>query len=216
MKFTSSITVVATALVSALLVSSTVEAHVTANPSVGVSGAYFQSNFRVPHGCDGNATDAITIQIPKGVTSVKPKVTVPWTTKIDMVPLETPIVTPTGTINTTVGSVTWSGGNLPDSFYEDFGLQFKLPVMEGPLYWSVFQHCVNGGWQNWTNAPDAAGKTAGFPAAVITIANATTTTTGGAGAASPSNKPTSAASGLFLGSVPAVLIGAAAALMAMA
>jgi len=117
-----------------------------------------------------------------------------------------------------VGSVTWSGGNLPDSFYEDFGLQFKLPVMEGPLYWFVSQHCTNGAWNNWTNVPDAAGKTAGFPAAVITITNATTTDSHG-GSATPtgSAKPTSGAAGVFQSSATfhAVLIGAGAFLIAM-
>ncbi|GJJ78056.1 hypothetical protein EMPS_10415 [Entomortierella parvispora] len=219
MKFSSSVTVLASALVSAILLgSSSVEAHVTANPSVAVSGGYFQSNFRVPHGCDGNATDSVTVEIPKGVSGVKPKATVPWITNINMVPLDTPITTPTGTINTTVGSITWSGGNLLDSYYEDFGLQFKLPVMEGPLYWSVYQHCTNGAWNNWTNIPDASGKTAGFPAAVITVANATTTD-GHGGSASPStsSKPSSAV-GVFqsMATFHSVLIGAAALLMTMA
>ncbi|KAG0100389.1 hypothetical protein BGZ93_001852 [Podila epicladia] len=179
MKFTAAIATV----VSTIFLASSAQAHVTANPSVAVSGSYFQTNFRVPHGCDGNATDLVIVQIPKGVASVKPRATVPWATTIQMVPLDTPIVTPTGTINTTVGSVTWANGNLPDNMYEDFGLQFKLPAMTGPLYWSVMQHCTNGAWNNWTNVPDASGKTAGFPAAVITVGNATTTTGGhGAGA----------------------------------
>ncbi|KAG0068278.1 hypothetical protein BGZ90_000647 [Linnemannia elongata] len=98
---------VATAVVSTLLLAtSNVEAHVTANPSVGVSGAYFQTNFRVPHGCEGNATDLVIVEIPKNVTSVKPRATYPWNTTINMIPLAVPIVTPTGTVNMTVGSVT--------------------------------------------------------------------------------------------------------------
>ncbi|KAF9991246.1 hypothetical protein BGZ65_000834, partial [Modicella reniformis] len=149
-------------------------AHVTANPSVGVSGAYFQTNFRVPHGCNGNATDRVIVEIPKGVSSVKPRATVPWNTTINMVPLDVPITTPTGVVNTTVGSITWSNGELSDSMYEDFSLQFKLPTMEGALYWKVYQHCVNNEWNNWTSVPDSNGKTNGFPAAVINISNATT------------------------------------------
>ncbi|KAF9937699.1 hypothetical protein BGZ75_002109 [Mortierella antarctica] len=209
------IAIVATVVSTLLLATSSVEAHVTANPSVGVSGAYFQTNFRVPHGCDGNSTDMVIVEIPKDVTSVKPRATVPWTTAINMVPLAVPITTPTGTINTTVGSVTWSGGALLDTMYEDFGLQFKLPKMEGPLYWSVYQHCVNGAWNNWTNVPDASGKTAGFPAAVITIANATATPGAAAPGASgaPSNAAGSALQTLGLGH--AAVIGAGALLMAM-
>ncbi|KAF9177811.1 hypothetical protein BGZ51_003184 [Haplosporangium sp. Z 767] len=169
MKFT----VVATAIVSTILMaSSSVEAHVTANPSVGISGGYLQTNFRVPHGCDGNATDMVIVEIPKGVSAVKPRGLQPWTTTINMVPLEVPITTPEGTVNTTIGSVTWSNGQLLDNMYEDFGLTFKLPEMEGPLYFNVNQRCVNQAWNNWTNVPDANGKTAGFPAAVIKISKA--------------------------------------------
>ncbi|KAF9283760.1 hypothetical protein BGZ68_005113 [Mortierella alpina] len=206
------IAILATVVSTLLLATSNVEAHVTANPSAGVSGAYFQANFRVPHGCDGNSTDMVIIEIPKSVTSVKPRATVPWTTAINMVPLEVPIVTPTGTVNTTVGSVTFAGGNLLDTMYEDFGLQFKLPQMTGPLYWSVYQHCVNGAWNNWTNIPDANGKTSGMPAAVINIANATATP----GAAGPgaSGTPNNAAV-QTLGLGHAAIIGAGALLMAM-
>ncbi|KAH7042366.1 hypothetical protein BKA57DRAFT_441239 [Linnemannia elongata] len=206
---------VATAVVSTLLLAtSNVEAHVTANPSVGVSGAYFQTNFRVPHGCEGNATDLVIVEIPKNVTSVKPRATYPWNTTINMIPLAVPIVTPTGTVNMTVGSVTWSNGNLADNMYEDFGLQFKLPQIIGPLYWSVYQHCVNGGWQNWTNIPDAKGATAGFPAAVITISNTTTTAPGASPSTGGDNKSAAVASQIFgLGQV--ALVGAGALMLAM-
>ncbi|KAG0263084.1 hypothetical protein BG011_009287 [Mortierella polycephala] len=133
--------IVATAIVSTILTaSSSVEAHVTANPS-----------------------------IPKGVSAVKPRGLHPWATTIGMVPLEVPITTPEGTVNTTIGSVTWSNGQLLDNMYEDFGLTFKLPEMEGPLYFNVNQRCTNQAWNNWTSIPDANGKTSGFPAAVIKI-----------------------------------------------
>ncbi|KAF8929268.1 hypothetical protein EDD21DRAFT_383927 [Dissophora ornata] len=215
MKFT----VVASAVVSTLLfATSSVEAHVTANPSIAVSGAYLQTNFRVPHGCDGNATDMVIIEVPKGVTSVKPRAVVPWNTTINMIPLDVPIVTSTSTVNTTVGSVVYSNGLLLDSMYEDFGMQFKLPVMEGALYWRVYQHCVNNAWNNWTEVPDASGKTTGFPAPVITVSNAstTTTTTTSADSTGSTNKSNAATGGFqVLGFVHIVLVGAGSLLMAM-
>ncbi|KAF9109401.1 hypothetical protein BGX27_007658 [Mortierella sp. AM989] len=205
------ITILATVVSTLLIATSSVEAHVTANPSAGVSGAYFQSNFRVPHGCDGNSTDSVTVEIPKGVTSVKPRSIYPWNATINMVPLETPITTPTGVVNTTVGSITWSNGLILDSMYEDFGLQFKLPVMEGPLYWRVYQHCVNNAWNNWTSVPDASGKTTGEPAAVINIAKATTSDT--ANGSTPTEKSGATvgfSQALGLGHVALVAAGALA------
>ena len=38
---------------------------------------------RVPHGCDGAATDTLEVKIPAGVTNVKPKLMAGWT--IDVV-----------------------------------------------------------------------------------------------------------------------------------
>lgn len=208
--------VIAASVVSTLLLAtSAVEAHVTANPSAAVSGGYFQTNFRVPHGCDGNATDRVIVEIPKGVSSVKPRATAPWATTINMVPLDVPITTPEGTINTTVGSVTWSNGVLPDSMYEDFGLTFKLPVTEGPLYWNVYQHCVNNAWNNWTGVPDASGKTSGYPAAVINISNSTnggSTSNSGSGT-KPSVAAPSVSKTVGLGHF--ALIGAGAFLVSM-
>ncbi|KAF8927930.1 hypothetical protein BGZ58_010014 [Dissophora ornata] len=170
MKFT----VIASAVVSTLLfATSSVEAHVTAFPSIGVSGAYLETNFRVPHGCDGITTDMLIIEIPKGVTFVKPRAVIPWNTTINTVPLDVPIVTPSGTLNASVVSVVYSNGLLLDSMYEDFGMQFMLPVMEGGLYWRVSQRCVNNDWRNWTAVPDANGKMTGHPAPVITVSNAT-------------------------------------------
>ncbi|KAF9581902.1 hypothetical protein BGW38_000915 [Lunasporangiospora selenospora] len=211
MKFAATVSAIVASAV--LLASSVVEAHVTTNPSAATPGSYFQTNFRVPHGCEGNTTDYVRVEIPKGVSSVKPRALYPWKTEIEMVALETPITTPTGTINSTVGFVTWSGGLIPDNMYEDFGLQMKLPQMTGNLYWSVYQRCINGGWQNWTGVPDAAGKTSGFPAAVIAIANATTNNAGG----SSGGDKASAAHGVFqtlnLGHL--ALAGASALLMAI-
>ena len=38
-----------------------------------------QITFRVPHGCDGAATDTLEVKIPEGVTSVQPKLMAGWT-----------------------------------------------------------------------------------------------------------------------------------------
>ncbi|KAG0232566.1 hypothetical protein BGW42_008080 [Actinomortierella wolfii] len=205
MKFTASIVAVAATLVA------TVSAHVTINPPTGVSGGYHQGNFRVPHGCEGGiATNYVTVEIPKGVSSVKPRALATWTTTINMIPLDPPIQTETGTINTTVGSVTWSGGNIPDAFYEDFGLQFKLPKMNGTLYWNVYQRCVNNVWLNWTQVPGPDGKypSGGAPAASMTVLN--TTDSNNAGSTGDKKPDSGVAHITSSGVAQAIVIGAGA------
>ena len=38
-----------------------------------VAGSYYKAVMRIPHGCDGDATDTVRVRIPEGMISVKPK-----------------------------------------------------------------------------------------------------------------------------------------------
>jgi len=84
--------------------------------------------FRPGHGCAGDATNALTITIPTGVTGVKAQQKPGWTVK------------------TTADTVTWTGGALPDDQFDDFGLRLtwpKLPdgVASQPFYFKAVQTC---------------------------------------------------------------------------
>ncbi|KAF0698304.1 Aste57867_11068 [Aphanomyces stellatus] len=164
-------------------------AHVTCNPAIAAPNSYFVTVVRVPHSFPGATTVNVSVSIPAGVSSVKPKQVGGW--KID----ET-FTTVNGT--STVSQVTWYGGNLPDELYQDFGLNMKLPdvPVNTVLYFPVVQVTTPNGTLAWNSTPDTAGKLAdaGHPAPKVTIVNASTlAAAGGATASTPT--PTTAAPG---------------------
>ena len=110
--------------------------------STPVAGGYGQMFVRVPHGCDGAATDTIKVQIPAGFTSVKAQAKAGWqvaTVKAD---------------GTNVSEVIWSGGSLPDTQFDDFGISVKFPKTSGVHYVPVVQLC-GASSAEWTQIPAA-------------------------------------------------------------
>jgi periplasmic copper chaperone A len=123
-------------------------AHVTANPNEA-SSPYFKTSFRVPHGCDGSATTAVRVQIPEGVTSVKPQVVAGWEIEIVRTDLDEPVEGGHGeTITDRVSEIIWTGGPLPDEHLQEFGLSMRLPdvadVTDGVLWFPTIQECEEG------------------------------------------------------------------------
>ena len=128
-------------------------AHVTANPNNGTAGEYFETKFRVSHGCEGSDTVSITIQLPKGLVSVKPQFKPGWNVEIKKSKLDKPVEAGHGKMaDEQFDEITWRGGPLPDAQYDEFGLILKLPEMVGTLWFPVIQTCEKG--QNlWTEVP---------------------------------------------------------------
>jgi uncharacterized protein YcnI len=130
-------------------------AHVTANPNEAEAGTYFQTSFRISHGCEGSDTIKVTIKLPSGLVSVKPQFKSGWTTEIVKRKLPEPVSAGHGKMmDEEFSEITWVGGKLPDSHYDEFGLVIKLPD-EGPeiLWFPLIQDCVKGNL-NWTEIPN--------------------------------------------------------------
>ncbi len=85
------------------------------------SGSTALVHFRVPHGCEGAATTGLELQLPDGVVGAKPEQIAGWTVETEMV--ESDPYSLFGTEYTErVGVVGWSGGELPDEAFLDFGV----------------------------------------------------------------------------------------------
>ena len=95
-------------------------AHVTLETQEAPVGAAYKAVLRVPHGCDGSATTAIRMRIPDGVIGVKPMPKAGW--KLDTVngKYPKPVTLNGAKISEGVTEVAWSGGKLPDAFYDEF------------------------------------------------------------------------------------------------
>jgi periplasmic copper chaperone A len=130
-------------------------AHVTLESQQARIGGAYKAVLRVPHGCDGGATTAIRVKIPEGVIGVKPMPKPGWT-----------LTTVTGKypkayklfhteVSEGVTEIDWSGGKLPDDWYDEFiftGFLTDDLQLGKKLYFPVVQECEKG-IHRWIEIP---------------------------------------------------------------
>jgi uncharacterized protein YcnI len=132
------------------------QAHATLETTEAPVGSTYKAVLRVPHGCEGEATLKVRVQVPEGFIAVKPMPKAGWT-------LET--VTDKyaqsydyhGTPMTEgVTEIVWTG-ELPDAFYDEFVFRGMLADSLEPgtnFYIPVVQECANGA-ERWIEVPAA-------------------------------------------------------------
>lgn len=135
-------TLVAGAAIMSTVQPASAHASVQLYGSTPKAGGYGHAFIRIPHGCDGAATDTIKVQIPAGFTSVKPQAKSGWT------------VSTVKADGTNVSEVIWAGGSLADGSFDDFGLSVKYPSTAGTYYMPVVQLC-GAASVAWTQIPAA-------------------------------------------------------------
>jgi uncharacterized protein YcnI len=141
----------------------TASAHITLEQREAPVGAPYKAVLRVPHGCDGAATIALRVRIPEGMIAVKPMPKPGW--KVDTVVGKYPKTYDYfhgAKLSEGVTEVSFSGGTLPDAFYDEFVLTGFLAgdLQPGQLiYFPVVQECEKG-VHRWIEIP-AAGKSSG-------------------------------------------------------
>lgn len=155
--------VLARALAAATLVSvCTVPAfaHVTLEVQEAQVGASYKAVLRVPHGCGTEATQTVRVRIPEGFYAVKPMPKAGWTLDVVTGPYAKSYDNHGTALTEGVTEIVWSGGNLPDAFYDEFVFRGTfagdLPT-EQKFYFPAIQVCANGeeAWIDTTGNPDA-------------------------------------------------------------
>ncbi|MGY8635458.1 DUF1775 domain-containing protein [Bradyrhizobium sp. 14AA] len=133
-----------------------VQAHVTLETGEAAIGSTYKAVFRVPHGCEGSPTVRVRVQIPPGVTGVKPMPKPGWTLET-IVDRDTKSSSEQGAVK----EVSWSGGRLLDAHYDEFVLRGSLSdtLKPGMLYFPLVQDCEQG-VVRWIEVP-AEGKSDG-------------------------------------------------------
>ena len=120
-------------------------AHVTLDQSEAPVGSTSKLVLRVPHGCDGQPTNAVRVQIPQGMIAVKPQPKTGWTLEKIKGAYDKPYDYYGTPMSEGVREIAWSGGNLPDDEYEEFVLRGYLsPELKAgsTLYFPVVQECA--------------------------------------------------------------------------
>lgn len=131
-------------------------AHVTLEKTEAAVGASYKAVFRVGHGCDQSPTVRLEVLIPEGIIGVKPMAKPGWTINIERGPYETAHTYRHGAkFSEGVRKVIFSGGNLPDSLYDEFMLSTFVAAELSPgqtLYFPVIQQCEKGA-HHWIGVP---------------------------------------------------------------
>lgn len=132
-------------------------AHVTLETGEAAIGSSYKAVLRVPHGCEGKATTAIRVKMPEGFIAVKPMPKPGWKLETVRGKYAAPYQLWGETVTEGVLEVKWSGGDLPDEFYDEFvmrgQLSADLPAGE-KLYFPVVQECGEAA-ERWIEIPQA-------------------------------------------------------------
>jgi periplasmic copper chaperone A len=150
-----------------------VAAHVTLERQEAAPNERYKAVLRVGHGCAGSPTTVIRVQIPDGITSAQPMPKPGWEIEIVREAIDEPISDGHGgQITERIAEIRWTGGSLPDDFYDEFVFRTRLPDTPGAtIRFPVVQECEEG-VHRWVDVP-ADGQDAGdlaepAPAVVLT------------------------------------------------
>lgn len=130
-----------------LAVAPAAQAHITLENRQAPVGSYYKAVLRVPHGCKGSDTTALRIQIPNGVLEVKPMPKPGWKLDIKQGAYDHPQTIHGAKVDKGVREISWSGGDLPDAYYDEFVFQAYLSssLKAGEtLYFPTIQTCKQG------------------------------------------------------------------------
>jgi uncharacterized protein YcnI len=136
----------------------TASAHVMLETREAPVGASYKAVLRVPHGCDGAATTSIRVRIPEGIVAVKPMPKPGWTLDVVTGAYPKPFTVRGGKVTKGVTEIAWSGGKLPDAYYDEFVFASAIgDELEAgqTIYFPVVQTCEKG-VHRWIEIPTAA------------------------------------------------------------
>ena len=147
-------------------------AHIGLSEGSAVVGATFRATLVVAHGCSGAATTQVRVQIPEGFYNVRPMPKPGWQVDVVTGAYEHPFASHGTTLTEGVKEIKWSGGQLPDSQFDEFVFRgtFGADLEAGTkFYFPVLQQCGDKE-DAWI---DTSGGEAEFPAPSVELEPAT-------------------------------------------
>jgi uncharacterized protein YcnI len=137
-----------------LLMCGAAQAHVTLETREAPAASTYKAVLRVGHGCDGSPTVAIRVRIPDGVIAVKPMPKPGWELTTKTEPYPEPVHYYEDVLTEGVREIAWTGGRLPDEWYDEFVFRGRLPDSQPgtKLWFPVVQECETGA-HRWIEIP---------------------------------------------------------------
>lgn len=130
-------------------------AHATLETTQAKPGSSYKGIVRIGHGCEGTATISLKLQIPEGMINVKPMPKPGWKLETVHGKYSAEYALYGSKLTEGVKEIIWSGGNLPDDFYDEFVFSSNIAkeaAPEKPLYLPIVQTCEKG-THNWVEIP---------------------------------------------------------------
>jgi predicted lipoprotein with Yx(FWY)xxD motif/uncharacterized protein YcnI len=135
------------------------QAHVTVQPKTAPPGSQQTLRFVVGHGCDGQPTTGLRVEMPAGVDQVEPQPKMGWTVTVRKA-------------NTGGAELVWSGGAFPAHEADGFEVKARLPAQPGSLAFPAFQSC-GAVLTGWTETPGPDLPKPSHPVPVLILADET-------------------------------------------
>ncbi|MXN66594.1 DUF1775 domain-containing protein [Stappia sp. GBMRC 2046] len=149
-------TIIAATLGASMLAAPTAAlAHATLEVQEAAVGSTYKAIVRVGHGCEGEATHTLRVQVPEGYVNVKPQPKAGWKLETVRGAYEKAYTLYGHEHKKGVKEVIWSGNELPDDHYDEFVLRGTLAsdLQAGTTFHiPVVQECANGA-ERWIQIP---------------------------------------------------------------
>lgn len=121
------------------------QAHASLETREAPPGGY-KAVIRIPHGCDGQPTNSVRVEVPEGYINVKPQPKAGWELAIETGDYAHPYKLHGRDVSAGAKAISWSGGELPDDYYDEFVLSGTLAGVEAgqSLFFKTVQLCADG------------------------------------------------------------------------
>ncbi|MFI3902132.1 DUF1775 domain-containing protein [Ochrobactrum sp. S1502_03] len=130
-----------------------VNAHSSLDQSEAMAGSRYKAIIRIPHGCDGKATTAVKVELPEGFVSAQPQPKAGWKIETAKGDYAQSYKVHGKDVTSGLKQVTWSEGELPSDFYDEFVVVGQLAKFDKDttLSFPVTQFCGTDDSVAWTD-----------------------------------------------------------------
>ncbi|HEY8523654.1 MAG TPA: DUF1775 domain-containing protein [Acidimicrobiales bacterium] len=166
-------------------------AHVSVNPGEAPKGGYAALTFRVPNERDDASTTEVEVNIPleTPIANVRVQPKPGWTYRIERTELDEPIESHGEEITEVVSSITWTGGEIGASEFDEFNVSVgPLPTDVDQIYFPSIQTYSSGEVVRWIEEPVEGEDEPENPAPVLTLVDPEEDGGGGSGAGGASDE----------------------------
>jgi len=127
-------------------------AHSSLEKSEAKAGGFYKAVVRIPHGCEGKATTAVKVELPEGFISAQPQLKAGWKVETAKGDYAESYKVHGKDVTSGVKQVTWSEGDLPSDFYDEFVVVGQLAKFDKDttLTFPVTQFCGTDDSVAWT------------------------------------------------------------------